>query len=374
MAALNILAINSGSSSLKASYFPHNAARQDFHYAHIGAHDDSTLASHYAQAFDALLLALTQAQPDAIVFRFVHGGDITEPARMLDASERTRLQQLTSLAPLHMPYNLLGVELCAARFHVPMIACFDTAFHHTLPEMAYRLPIPNSLHLRKYGFHGINYAYVAQQLPKLLGSAANGHVVVAHLGHGASLCCLKNLQSIDTTMGYTAAGGIPMATRSGDLDPGIMLALAQRYDHQALLEMVYQHMGLLALSDGESADMAALVNSDSPQARFAVDYFAQQVRAVIGGYAAKYGGIDALVFTGGIGEHSALIRKKICEPLQCLQFALNDEANQTHATVLNTASSKPILQIHADEEVEMARLATALMLKQAHSPATYSLS
>ncbi len=356
MAALNILAINSGSSSLKASFFPVNSERLNFRYEHIGADE----ASNYAKAFDALFLDLKDVQPDVIVFRFVHGGEITEAARIIDAAERARLESLAYLAPLHMPYNLLGVDLCTARFKAPLVACFDTAFHHTLPEIAYRLPIPKSLQIRRYGFHGINYSYVAQQLPKLLKTSANGNVVVAHLGNGASLCCLKELQSIDTTMGYTSAGGIPMATRSGDMDPGIMLELANRYNHEELSDLVYKKMGLLALSDGENSDMEALVNSDSTEARFAVDFFTHQVRAAIGGYAAKYGNIDALVFTGGIGEHSSSIRKKICDPLKFLNFELSSKANQSQQTILNKTSSKPILLIHADEEGEMARIASNL--------------
>ena len=357
MAALNVLAINSGSSSLKASFFPWDAERQNFRYEHLEGEKEF----NYQKAFDALLQALKDAQPDIIVFRFVHGGEITDAARIIDNVERERLESLTYLAPLHMPYNLLGVDLCSTRFKATLIACFDTAFHHTLPEIAYRLPIPKSLKIRRYGFHGINYSYVAQHLPKLLGTTANGYVVVAHLGNGASLCCLKDLQSIDTTMGYTSAGGIPMATRSGDLDPGIMLELAKKFDYLELTDLVYKKMGLLALSDGLDSDIAALIKSDSSQARFAVEYFTQQIRAAIGGYAAKYGGIDALVFSGGIGEHSAITREKICGPLAFLNFELSIEANQSDSSVLNKTSSKPILLVHADEEIEMARIAKALI-------------
>ena len=186
-----------------------------------------------------MLRDLGKAQPDLIGHRFVHGGEISDAARLIDASEQKRLAGISYLAPLHMPSNLLGVDLCATRFDCPQIACFDTAFHATLPELAYRLPIPQALKLRRYGFHGINYAYVAQQLPAFLGKAAQGRIVVAHLGNGVSLCLLENLHSIDTSMGYSAAGGIPMATRSGDLDPGVMLELAKRYDETELSELVY---------------------------------------------------------------------------------------------------------------------------------------
>ncbi len=354
MDKLSILTINSGSSSLKASLFLPKGERRDFRYV---CHSDY----QHAQAFDVLLRDLGNAQPTVIGHRFVHGGEIGAAARLIDADERARLEGITYLAPLHMPGNLLGVDLCAARFNVPQIACFDTAFHATLSEMAYRLPIPQALKLRRYGFHGLNYAHVAQRLSELLGAAAQGHIVVAHLGNGASLCLLKNLRSVDTSMGYTPAGGIPMGTRSGDLDPGVMLELAKRYDDTELSALVYEQMGLLALSDGENSEMSALVQSSSKSAKFAVEYFARQVRGAIGGYAAKSGGIDALVFTGGIGEHSAYVRTLICEQLAFMGFILNEEANQTHAMRLNTPSSKPILIIPADEEAEIAQLVRDLI-------------
>ncbi|MDO9049897.1 MAG: acetate kinase [Methylotenera sp.] len=356
MAELNVLTINSGSSSLKASLFSASGERRNFHYAHIG---DNHCQNH-AKAFDALLHDLGNAQPTAIGHRFVHGGEVTDAARLIDANERARLEHITYLAPLHMPGNLLGVDLCASQFDCPQIACFDTAFHATLPEIAYRLPIPQALKLRRFGFHGINYAHVAQQLPKHLGATAQGRIVIAHLGSGASLCLLENLRSVDTSMGYTPAGGIPMATRSGDIDPGVMLELAKRYNETELSALVYQQMGLLALSDGESSAMSALVRSSSKAAKFAVEYFARQVRSAIGAYAAKSGGIDALVFTGGIGEHSAQVRTLICEPLAFMGFNLHQEANQAHLTAINSASSKPVLIITADEESEISRLTTML--------------
>lgn len=370
MAELNILTINSGSSSLKASLFLANGERVNFCYSYVG-HDH---VQNHANAFDTLLNDLnsvplnqqsTKNDPLLIVgHRFVHGGEIVDAARLIDAQERARLESIIHLAPLHMPSNLLGVDLCAERlsrtFKLVQIACFDTAFHATLPEIAYRLPIPQSLKLRRYGFHGLNYAHVAQQLPQNLGAIAQGRIVIAHLGSGASLCLLENLRSVDTSMGYTPAGGIPMGTRSGDLDPGVMLELAKRYNDTELSTLVYQHMGLLALSDGESSEMSALVASHSKSAKFAVEYFARQVCGAIGAYAAKSGGIDALVFTGGIGEHSAQVRTLICEQLAFMGFNLDEKANQAHATRLNAYSSKSILLIPADEEAEIARLATNL--------------
>jgi len=354
---LNLLTINSGSSSLKASLFKADGTHRDFRYEHIGhgfPHD-------HAEAFQALLQDLGDDRPDAIGHRFVHGGEITDAARIVDHAERERLESITHLAPLHMPGNLLGVDLGVQHFDVPQIACFDTAFHATMPEIAWRLPIPQHLGMRRYGFHGINYAHVARQLPDLIGDQARGHVVVAHLGNGASLCLLKDLKSVDTSMGYTPAGGIPMGTRSGDLDPGVMLELASRYDEIALYHLVYHQMGLLALSDGESNEMAELLASESQAARFAVEYYAHQVSAAIGAYAAKAGGIDVLVFSGGIGEHASRVRTLICAPLAFMGITLDAEANNRHAPQLHAPQSIPVLIIPADEESEIARLTAALL-------------
>jgi len=346
-----ILTINSGSSSIKASLFDADGTRRDFRYGHLRDHRN---------AFDVLMRELGGHAPDLVAHRFVHGGDITDAARVVDATELARLHGLIPLAPLHLPGNLMGLERCRERFNVPQIACFDTAFHATLPELARRLPIPSSYGLRRYGFHGLNYAHVASVLPGLIGSIANGKVVVAHLGSGASLCLMQDLRSHDTTMGYTPAGGIVMGTRSGDLDPGVMLELAQRHDSDTLRDIVFHHMGLLALSDGESSEMEDLLASQSAAAKLAVDYFCRQVSGAIGSLAAKAGGLDALVFTGGIGEHSALIRDQICRPLAFMGIQLDAAANATHATRIESPGCKPICLIPADEERMMQQLCLPL--------------
>ncbi len=353
----SILTINSGSSSLKVSLFRADGTRRDWRYPLVGQHG----SNGYVQAFDSLQQDLDGAIPDAIGHRFVHGGDVVDAARRLDETENERLHSLIPLAPLHLPNNLLGVELCRARFNVPQIACFDTAFHHTLPELARRLPIPQALGMRRYGFHGLNYAYIASRLPTLLGETARGRIVVAHLGSGASLCLLDNLRSVDTSMGYTPAGGIPMGTRSGDLDPGVMLELARQFDDASLSDLVYHQMGLLALSNGESSDMAALLKSPSEAACFAVDYFCRQVQAAIGGFTAKAGGIDALVFSGGIGENASQIRERICEPLRFLGLSLDAEANQDNRVSIHADGSKPVLRITANEEEVIRELVESLL-------------
>jgi len=352
-----VLTLNSGSSSLKATLFHADGTRCDWRYGPIG----QDLEYDYMSAFDALLKDLDGEVPQAIGHRFVHGGEATAAVHRLDEAEIERLHGIIPLAPLHMPGNLLGVELCLASFDAPQFACFDTAFHHTLPELARRLPVPHELGMRRYGFHGLNYAYIASRLPSLLGEVAQGRVVVAHLGSGASLCLLEGLKSVDTTMGYTPAGGIAMGTRSGDLDPGVMLELAKRYDNQALSDLVYHRMGLLALSAGESSEMHRLLESRSPAAGFAVDYFCRQVCAAIGAFAAKAGGIDALVFSGGIGEHAPQIRERICQPLGFLGFSLDAIANQTNSIRISATGYKSVLCIAADEEAVIHDLVTSLM-------------
>lgn len=344
---MSILTINCGSSSLKASLFLNDGNRRNFRYTHIS--DDKTHSLQ--QAFNKLLNDLGPDKPTLVGHRFVHGGDITDVARIIDDSERERLNSLIHLAPLHLPSNLLGLDVCRKLFDVPQIACFDTAFHAGMPALSKTLPIPNEFGLRRFGFHGLNYAYIAKTLPNILGNAAYKKVIVAHLGSGASLCLIENLKSIDTTMGYTPAGGITMGTRSGDIDPGVMVELAKRYSPEQLGDIVFHKMGLLALSNGESAEMQDLLASQSVNARFTVEYFCQQVRSAIGALAAKAGGVDALVFSAGIGEHSAEIRQKICTPLAFIGFSLNTEQNRINATQIAQAYSKPIVIIPADEEI-----------------------
>lgn len=347
MAVLSILTINCGSSSLKASLFLADGSRRNFRYEHIS--DDK--AHSLQDAFKNLLNDLGPDKPTVVGHRFVHGGDITDAAREIDDNERARLNSLIHLAPLHLPSNLLGLDLCRKLFNVPQIACFDTAFHASMPAQSKTLPIPAEFGLHRFGFHGLNYAYIARTLPDMIGDAAYKKVIVAHLGSGASLCLLENLQSVDTTMGYTPAGGITMGTRSGDLDPGVMVELAKRLSPQQLGDLVFHKMGLLALSNGESAEMQDLLASTGKDARFAVEYFCRQVRAAIGALAAKAGGVDALVFTAGIGEHSAQVRQKICDPLGFLGFTLDNAANAAHTARIERSNSKPIVIIPADEEI-----------------------
>lgn len=350
-----VLTVNSGSSSLKACLFDGDGGRRFFSYRGAGYRFD--------HACRALLADLGAVHPDVVGHRFVHGGDISEAARLLTDSELARLDGIIAMAPLHLPAQLAAARFFGGHFAVPQVACFDTAFHHSMPPLSRRLPIPQGLNIRRYGFHGLNYAHVARILPALLGSVAQGRVIVAHLGSGASLCLLDNLKSVDTTMGYTPAGGLVMATRPGDLDPGAVLAMARQVGIEALEQTLFHGMGLLALSDGESGDMQTLLASPSPQAAFAVDYFCQQVRAGIGALAAKAGGVEALVFTGGIGEHQPLVREKICAPLGFLQLQLDSEANGRNAQFINAEGAKPMAVVAADEESIIQELSLEIMAR-----------
>lgn len=353
MVPVKLLVINSGSSSLRATLFQGGEGVRHWHFSATEDHEQPL--RRLLKDVEGLFLA-------GIAHRIVHGGDTGDAIRRIDPAERTRLDTLIPLAPLHMPANLRGVDLCATHFRVPQFACFDTAFHATLPKLATRLPVPERFHLRKFGFHGLSYASIARQLPHVLGrQQAQGRIVVLHLGQGASACLLEQLASVETTMGYSPAGGMVMGTRSGDLDPGILLALAQNLPWEELNRVVYHEMGLWALSGGISSDMKTLLADEREDARFAVAYFCRRVAQTVGGLATIRGGLDALVFTGGIGEHGSLIRSHIVDALSFLGFSLDETANQQHQTLISTEHSRPILVLATDEEDLIRELAMPLL-------------
>lgn len=356
MKSFSILAVNSGSSSLKASLFFGNGERRTFHFNHSVSSNGNPFPS-----FGELVAEIGNVTVSAVCHRIVHGGDATEPSRFIDDKERARLQSLIHLAPLHMPDNLAGVDYFSANLNVPQIACYDTSFHRTMPEQSKRFALPVRPGVERYGFHGINFSHIAEVLPDYFPDAAKKRIVVAHLGSGVSLCLLENMQSVFTTMGMTPLGGTVMGTRCGDLDPGILLALSEQMSIEALTDMLYHQSGLLALSGGISNDMQTLMESRDPQARFAVEYFCTSIRASIGSLAARAGGLDALVFTGGIGENSAEIRAEICDRLAFLGILLDEAANGSNATNLHQHNGIPVLRIPADEETAMVKLARNLL-------------
>ena len=293
--------------------------------------------------------------------RVVHGGStFTEPVRVTPAILET-LRGLVPLAPLHQPFNLAPIEaMLAHRPDTPQVACFDTSFHRGQPAVAELVPLPKALReggIQRYGFHGLSYEYIASVLPEVAPEIAGGRVVVAHLGSGASLCALSRGKSVDSTLGFTALDGLCMGTRPGALDPGVVLHLFKGLGMRAdeVENLLYRQSGLLGIS-GISNDMRRLLGSDEPAARLAVDYFVYRAAKEIGALAATLGGIDALVFTAGIGENSPEIRKRILEASAWIGVAIDAEANGSGGPRLTRADSRvSAWVVPTNEELMIAR-------------------
>ena len=383
----SILVVNAGSSSLKFSLFRLDAA-DALQLAVRGQIDGigtmprlkakdvagktlverDLLLEEAREVKDAIGLAaawLREQFPGeqllAVGHRVVHGGaDYSQPVRV-DEAVFTALEKLTPLAPLHEPHNLAAIRaLRETRPELPQIACFDTAFHRTHPQLADLYALPWEFYeagVRRYGFHGLSYEYIAATLPQAAPEIANGRVIVAHLGSGASLCALRAGQSVDSTMGFSPLDGIPMGTRPGAIDPGVLLYLVgQRGMTPAALEkLLYKESGMLGLS-GISNDMRQLLESPEPRARLAVDYFVHYVAKEIGALAAVLGGLDGLVFTAGVGENSPVIRARILQACAWLGVTLDSEANQRgDARITVPDSSVSAWVIPTNEELMIAR-------------------
>jgi acetate kinase len=299
--------------------------------------------------------------------RVVHGGtEFAAPVRIDDAV-LARLEKLYPLAPLHQPHNLAGIRaVAAAQPDLPQVACFDTAFHRAHPELADWFALPRRFHddgIRRYGFHGLSYEYIARTLPTVARELKGARVVVAHLGSGASMCAMQAGRSIDSTMGFTALDGLPMGTRCGALDPGVVLHLIRAYGMgaDAIEAMLYHESGLKGVS-GLSNDMRDLLASDDPRAAQAVDLFVWHIVRQLGALAATLGGLDALVFTAGIGERSPEIRKRVCERAAWLGIALDPAANRVGEKRISSAKSKvAVFAIPTDEEQMIARHTLAVL-------------
>jgi acetate kinase len=304
--------------------------------------------------------------------RVVHGGSRYSGPTIVTTEVLDDLRGLIPLAPLHQPYNLAAIEAVSERLPgVPQVACFDTSFHRGQPSVAEIVPLPRDLRqggIQRYGFHGLSYEYIASVLPEVAPGIARGRVIVAHLGSGASLCALKNGKSVDSTLGFTALDGLCMGTRPGAIDPGVILYLFQglRLSAADVEAILYKQSGLLGIS-GISSDMRTLLASAEPSARLAVDYFVYRSTKEIGALAAVLGGIDGLVFTAGIGENSAEIRKRICQASAWLGIEVDDEANARHGPRISSAASTvSAWTIPTNEELMIARhMATVLGLVEA---------
>jgi acetate kinase len=293
--------------------------------------------------------------------RVVHGAlDYREPVR-LDAKVLATLEKFVPLAPLHQPHNLAPIRvLLAAMPELPQVACFDTAFHRTNPDIAQRFAIPAELHdagVRRYGFHGLSYEYIASVLPQFDGKAAAGKAVVLHLGNGASMCAIENGKSVASTMGFTAVDGLPMGTRTGALDPGVILYLMDQrgMDARAIEKLIYSQSGLLGVS-GISSDMRTLLESDDPRATLAIDLYCYRIRREMGSLAGALGGLDAIVFTAGIGENSAAIRERVCRDAAWIGVELDATANAKGGPRISSGASRvSAWAIPTNEELMIAR-------------------
>jgi acetate kinase len=293
--------------------------------------------------------------------RVVHGGLQFTQAVLATPSVIDALEKLTPLAPLHQPHNLAPIRILAqVRPELPQVACFDTAFHRVQPEVAQAYALPASITergVRRYGFHGLSYEYITSVLPDFAAEAAAGATVVAHLGNGCSMCAIAAGKSVASTMGFTAVDGLPMGTRCGNLDPGVILFLMDhlKMDTRAIENMIYKQSGLLGVS-GISSDMRPLLQSDDPRARFAVELFIYRIGRELGSLAAAMHGIDALVFTAGIGEHAAVIRDRVCRDASWLGVELDPAANQAGGPRISTPASKvSAWVIPTNEELMIAR-------------------
>jgi acetate kinase len=293
--------------------------------------------------------------------RVVHGGARFTGPTKLNAEVLRELYQLVPLAPLHQPYNLAAIEAVSERLPgIPQVACFDTSFHRGQPAVAELIPLPRELReqgLQRYGFHGLSYEYIASVLPEVAPEIADGRIIVAHLGSGASLCALKNGKSVDSTLGFTALDGLCMGTRPGSLDPGVVLHLFQSLNLSAkeVETLLYKKSGLLGIS-GISNDMRDLLGRSEPAARLAVDYFVYRAVKEIGALTAALGGIDALIFTAGIGENSPEVRQRICESSAWLGIELDKAANAKCLSKISTSPSKTsVWVIPTNEELMIAR-------------------
>ena len=387
-----ILTINAGSSSIKFALFPLDhpispeaevsgqidgigtsatkMVAKDRNGQKIADQAIAGEAVSHDVAFDALLkwFQATQSgwQLVAVGHRVVHGGERYSAPTLIDATVLDHLTSFIPLAPLHEPHNVAGIRALQALLPgVPQIACFDTAFHRSQPEVAQSFALPRSLSaegIKRYGFHGLSYEFIARALPQHSHRAA-GRVVVAHLGNGASMAAMVNRKCVATTLGFSTIDGLMMGTRCGNLDPGVVLHLMETkgLSVKDMTRLLYKESGLLGVS-GISQDMRTLLASDKPEAQQAVDLFCYRIVRELGSLVAAAGGIDALVFTGGIGEHAAEVRRRVCQQSEWTGLRLDPEANARHDIVISAGnSSVDVLVIPTNEEWMMAHHAQTLL-------------
>ncbi len=387
-----ILTINAGSSSIKFALFPlarpiSPEAEVSGQIDGIGTNATRLVAKNRAGeriadqmiageavshtvALDAMLRWFLSAyagwQIVAVGHRVVHGGERYAQPIQVDDTVLGHLESFIPLAPLHEPHNVAGIRALQALLpDVPQIACFDTAFHRSQPDVAQLFALPRALTaegIKRYGFHGLSYEFIARALPEH-SHRANGRVIVAHLGNGASMAAMVNRKCVATTLGFSTIDGLMMGTRCGNIDPGVILHLMETkgFSVKDMTRILYKESGLQGVS-GISQDMRTLLASDKPEAAEAVELFCYRIARELGSLVAAAGGIDALVFTGGIGEHAAEVRRRVCLQSEWLGLRLNPEANARHDIVISAANSPvDVLVIPTNEEWMMAHHAQTLL-------------
>jgi acetate kinase len=380
--------INAGSSSVKFSFYEGDRRILTGQVEGIGAHPSATAAGPNgeklappdlgtkpptvpSEVLPAILpwarATLGDRRLAALGHRVVHGGlHHSRPARVT-AELLAELEALVPLAPLHEPHNLAPIKMAMSlNPELPQVACFDTAFHRTAPEVEQAFALLYTFYeegIRRYGFHGLSYEYIASVLPERAPEIAGGRVIVAHLGNGCSACAMRNRVSIATTMGFTALDGLPMGTRCGELDAGVVLHLIQQkgMSAQQLVDLLYRRSGMLGLS-GISSDFRELLTSDDPRARFAIEVFCYRVAGHIGSLTAALGGLDGIVFTAGVGENAAPVRSAICRANAWLGLELDEAANRENKERISAPGSRVTAYvIKTDENLMIARHARAVV-------------
>ncbi len=394
-----IIVVNSGSSSLKFALYPANVETNEplvvGEVSGIGRKpalravvtgelapltkpfdDIPADATHdwlITQLLNRLRSRYSEFNPIAAGHRVVHGGRGFAGPVVIDASVREKLGELASLAPLHQPQNLAAIDTISSFApELPQVACFDTSFHRSQPRLAQLFALPRELtesRIIRFGFHGLSYEFIAAALPEHLGERADGRVIVAHLGNGASMCAMKNRKSIASSMGFTALDGLMMGTRCGSLDPGVVLHLQQENGMSAdeVQDILYKKSGLLGVS-GISNNMRDLELSNDPHAREAIELFCYRAACEIGSLAAAAGGLDALVFTAGIGENSKTVRRLICRQSQWLGIELDEAANDANAGRISQAGSPVDIHIIPTNEEAVIATSTRALLAQPIKP------
>jgi acetate kinase len=393
-----ILALNAGSSSIKFSLFDASIGKDTFPLLYQGGVDGigsdphflvqditgqrivdeqlkakATVLPGHREALEVLLDWIERLETEqtliAVGHRVVHGGTLFSAPVLVDSQVINKLESLVPLAPLHQPHNLAAIRSIAAiKPDVPQVACFDTAFHRTQPPVAQTFALPYDLTdqgIKRYGFHGLSYEYIATVLPDYVDNKADGRVIVAHLGNGASMCAMQGRKSLATTMGFTALDGLPMGTRCGSIDPGVILYLLSELhmDAPGITDLLYHRSGLLGVS-GQSSDMRELLTSNSPHSAEAIDLFVYHIQREAGSLAAALGGLDILVFTAGIGEHAAPIRAKVCQNLQWLGVQFDETANRSGGPKISSDNSAvSVWVIPTDEDLMIARHTSHLIYR-----------